>query len=171
MRKRIGGGWTAIVCSLPVKRTWRSEIRTPEDAWAAPIAARSSSRSSAHAWFANCGSEPICTLHRRDLGGAMQLYTGRLCQRCNYGYYPWFGKCLECPDSFGWAPSNVGTVHPPSRVLSPPSSTPFRIHGRVSALGDLSIRDHLVVMDPREPILVRGAPDGGCLPELRPDSG
>ena len=88
----------------------------------------------------NCGSGPICTLHRRDLGGAMQLYTGRLCQRCNFGYYPWFGKCLECPDRFGWAASNVGTVNPPPRFLSPLPRRPFGIHGRVSALHQVIYR-------------------------------
>ncbi len=40
----------------------------------------------------------------------MQLYTGRLCNRCNYGYYPWFGECIQCPDGFAWTAKNTLTV-------------------------------------------------------------
>jgi len=48
-------------------------------------------------------------LHR-ELGGVVQLYTGRLCKRCNDGYYPWFGECLLCPDGFAWTAKNTLTV-------------------------------------------------------------
>ena len=40
----------------------------------------------------------------------VQLYTGRLCKRCNDGYYPWFGECLLCPDGFEWTAKNTLTV-------------------------------------------------------------
>ena len=40
----------------------------------------------------------------------MQPYSGRLCQRCNTGYYPWFGTCQRCPDDFGWTAANALTV-------------------------------------------------------------
>ena len=46
----------------------------------------------------------------RELGGVVQLYTGRLCKRCNRGYYPWFGECLQCPDDFAWTAKNTLTV-------------------------------------------------------------
>jgi hypothetical protein len=45
-----------------------------------------------------------------ELSGVVQLYTGRLCKRCNDGYYPWFGECLQCPDDFGWTAKNTLTV-------------------------------------------------------------
>ena len=48
-------------------------------------------------------------LHR-ELSGVVQLYTGRLCKRCNDGYYPWFGECLLCPDGFEWSAKNTLTV-------------------------------------------------------------
>ena len=40
----------------------------------------------------------------------VQLYSGRLCERCNRGYYPWFGKCLQCPDDRAWTAKNTLTV-------------------------------------------------------------
>ena len=43
-------------------------------------------------------------------GLGWQLYTGRLCKRCNDGYYPWFGECLLCPDGFAWTAKNTLTV-------------------------------------------------------------
>jgi hypothetical protein len=41
----------------------------------------------------------------------MQTYTGRLCSRCNLGFYPWFGGCEPCPDKkFGLTVNNAFTV-------------------------------------------------------------
>jgi hypothetical protein len=48
-----------------------------------------------------------------DACGLIQFYTGRLCQRCNDGYYSWFGKCLQCPESMGWTAKNALTVRNP----------------------------------------------------------
>ncbi len=45
-----------------------------------------------------------------ETSGVVQLYTGRLCKRCNYGYYPWFGECVQCPDGFAWTAKNTLTV-------------------------------------------------------------
>ena len=46
----------------------------------------------------------------RELGGVVQRYTGRLCKRCNRGFYPWFGECVQCPDGFAWTAKNTLTV-------------------------------------------------------------
>ena len=40
----------------------------------------------------------------------MQSRANRLCKRCNDGYYPWFGECLQCPDDFAWTAKNTLTV-------------------------------------------------------------
>ena len=39
-----------------------------------------------------------------------QPYQGRDCGRCNRGYYPFFGDCLQCPDPFGYTSKNALTV-------------------------------------------------------------
>jgi hypothetical protein len=52
----------------------------------------------------------VRTRSHPELSGVVQLYTGRLCKRCNRGYYPWFGECLQCPDDFAWTAKNTLTV-------------------------------------------------------------
>jgi hypothetical protein len=42
-------------------------------------------------------------------GHALQAYQDVLCHRCNEGYYPLIGLCLECPER-GATVRNVGTA-------------------------------------------------------------
>jgi hypothetical protein len=42
-------------------------------------------------------------------GRALQAYQDVLCHRCNHGYYPLIGLCLECPER-GATVRNVGTA-------------------------------------------------------------
>ena len=38
---------------------------------------------------------------RSEQGSNVQRYTGRLCMRCQVGYYPFFQSCEECGDKRG----------------------------------------------------------------------